>query len=212
MEANHRAVFRDGLLWRFLLGVLVVGALRGVLVVVAQPGELLVEGLDGGFLLAENLFDQVMPVGFERLLLGKEFFDVVFWHRSIIRQERGRMQGPESHRSPRPLRFRQKLASVYVFRPRLLEKRVPDRQTQQACAVIRTKKAMKNRRQEYNHNRMNLLRRSSNILQATVINGLPPNEAASLPFSFRFPASASPLIKVSLRFGYRLLSLPLKSF
>jgi hypothetical protein len=121
MEANHRAVFRDGLLWRFLLGVLVVGALRGVLVVVAQPGELLVEGLDGGFLLAENLFDQVMPVGFERLLLGKEFFDVVFWHRSIIRQERGRMQGPESHRSPRPLRFRQKLASVYVFRPRLLE-------------------------------------------------------------------------------------------
>jgi hypothetical protein len=32
-------------------------------------------------------------VGFERLLLGKEFFDVVFWHRSIIRQERGRMQG-----------------------------------------------------------------------------------------------------------------------
>ena len=66
------------LFWRFLLGVLVVGALRGVLVVVAQPGELLVEGLDGGFLLAENLFDQVMPVGFERLLLGKEFFNVGF--------------------------------------------------------------------------------------------------------------------------------------
>src|ERR1035441_8712849 len=121
MEANHRAVFRDGLLWRFLLGVLVVGALRGVLVVVAQLFQLLVKGLDGGFLLAENLFDQVMPVGFERLLLGKEFFDVVFWHRSIIRQARGRMHGPESHRSPRPLRFRQKLASVYVFRARLLE-------------------------------------------------------------------------------------------
>jgi hypothetical protein len=34
-----------------------------------------------------------MPVGFERLLLGKEFFDVVFWHRFIIRQERDRMQG-----------------------------------------------------------------------------------------------------------------------
>ena len=157
MEANLRAVFRDGLLWRFLLGVLVVGALRGVLVVAGQPGEFLVEGLDGGFLLAENLFDQVMPVGFERLLLGKEFFDVVFWHRSIIRQARGRMQGPESHRSPRPLRFRQKLASVYVFRPRLLEKRVPDRQTRQACAVIRTKKARKSFITEYNQNRMNRL-------------------------------------------------------
>src|ERR1035437_4257695 len=121
MEANHRAVFRADALFGLLLGVLVVGALRGVLVVVAQLFQLLVEGLDGGFLLAGNLFDQVMPVGFALLLLGKEFFDVVFWHRSIIRQERGNMQGPESHRSPRPLRFRQKLASVYVFRPRLLE-------------------------------------------------------------------------------------------
>jgi hypothetical protein len=128
-----------------------------------------------------------MPVGFERLLLGKEFFDVVFWHRSIIRQERGRMQGPESHRSPRPLRFRQKLASVYVFRPRLLEKRVPDRQTRQACAVIRTEKARKNRIQEYNHNRMNMLRRSSNILQATVIKRFAAQRGGTLPFSFGFP-------------------------
>src|ERR1039457_5622747 len=78
MEANLRAVFRADGLFGLLLGVLVVGALRGVLVVVAQPGEFLVKGLDGGFLLAENLFDQVMPVGFERLLLGKEFFNVVF--------------------------------------------------------------------------------------------------------------------------------------
>src|ERR1035437_3424303 len=91
------------------------------------------------------------------------------------------MHGPESHRSPRPLRFRQKLASVYVFRPRLLEKRVPDRRTRQACAVIGTKKARKDRRLEDNHNQMNLLRRSSNIPQATVINGLPPSEAAPSP-------------------------------
>ena len=77
-DTNLRAVFRDGLFRCFLLGVLVMGALRGVLVVIAQPGEFLVKGLDGGFLLAENLFDQVMPVGFERLLLGKEFFNVVF--------------------------------------------------------------------------------------------------------------------------------------
>ena len=91
------------------------------------------------------------------------------------------MQGPESHRSPRPLRFRQKLASVYVFRPRLLERCVSDRQTRQAGAVISTKKARKSRTREYNYNRMNLLRRSSNIPQATVINGLPPNEAAPSP-------------------------------
>ena len=51
-DTNLRAVFRDRLFRCFLLGVLVMGALRGVLVVVAQPGELLVEGLDGGFLLA----------------------------------------------------------------------------------------------------------------------------------------------------------------
>ena len=36
MEANHRAVFRADALFGLLLGVLVVGALRGVLVVVAQ--------------------------------------------------------------------------------------------------------------------------------------------------------------------------------
>jgi hypothetical protein len=55
-----------------------------------------------------------------------------------------------------------------------------DRQTQRACTVIRTKKAKKNRRQDYNYHRMNLLRRSSSILQATVINGLPPNEGGSV--------------------------------
>src|ERR1035441_8785503 len=181
MEANHRAVFRDGLLWRFLLGVLVVGALRGVLVVVAQLFQLLVEGLDGGFLLAENLFDQVMPVGFERLLLGKEFFDVVFWHRSIIRQERGRMQGPESHSHPvRCASDRSWLLSMSSD-PGYLKNAYQTARPGKPAPSFSTKKARKSRIQEYNHNRMNLLRRSSNIPQATVINGLPPTEAAPSP-------------------------------
>src|ERR1035437_2672988 len=59
-DTNLRAVFRADALFGLLLGVLVMGALRGVLVVVAQLFQLLVEGLDGGFLLAENLFDQGM--------------------------------------------------------------------------------------------------------------------------------------------------------
>lgn len=70
---------------------------------------------------------------------------------------------------------------LILVRPRLIEKRVPDRQTRQACAVIRTKKARKNRIQEYNHHRMNLLRRSSNILQATVINGCRPTRRHPSP-------------------------------
>jgi hypothetical protein len=82
----HRGVLRIGrLFWLFVGGVLMVAALRRVLAVVAQLGQLFIEDLDRGFLLAEKIFDQVMPVSFELLLLGKELFNVVLcrFHRSL---------------------------------------------------------------------------------------------------------------------------------
>lgn len=90
-DTNLRAVFRADALFGLLLGVvLVMAALRGVLAVVTELRQLVIKSLDGGFLLAKKLLDQVVPVGFERLLLGKEFFDVILGHGSIIRQARGR--------------------------------------------------------------------------------------------------------------------------
>lgn len=52
-----------------------VAALRGVLAVIAQLLQLVIEGLDGGFLLAKDFLDQLVAMGFERLLLGEEFID-----------------------------------------------------------------------------------------------------------------------------------------
>jgi hypothetical protein len=42
---------------------------------------------------------------------------------------------------------------------------------------------------------MNLLRRSANILQATITFVLPPNEAASFSLSFGFPHRLRPLLR-----------------
>ena len=57
-----------------------VAALRGVLAVMAQLGQLLIEGLDGGFLLAKDFLYQLVAMGFERLLLGEEFIDRIVGH------------------------------------------------------------------------------------------------------------------------------------
>jgi hypothetical protein len=70
--------------WRlfglFVAVILVVAALRSVLAVVTELGQLLVKRLDGGFLLAKDFLDQLVAVGFERLLLGEEFIDRIVGH------------------------------------------------------------------------------------------------------------------------------------
>jgi len=58
----------------------VVAALRRVLAVVAQLLQLVIEGLDGSVLLAEDFLDQLVAMGFERLLLGEEFIDRIVGH------------------------------------------------------------------------------------------------------------------------------------
>ena len=65
----------DGLLGFFIDVVLVMATLRGVLTVVAKLRQLLIEGLDGGFLLAKDFLYQLVAMGFERLLLCEEFID-----------------------------------------------------------------------------------------------------------------------------------------
>ena len=69
----------------FAAVVLVVAALWGVVAVVTELGQLFIEDLDRSFLLAEKIFDQVMPVSFELLLLSKELFNVVLcrFHRPL---------------------------------------------------------------------------------------------------------------------------------
>ena len=57
-----------------------MAALRGVLAVIAQLGQLVIEGLDSGFLLAKDFLDQLVAMGFERLLLGEEFIDRIVGH------------------------------------------------------------------------------------------------------------------------------------
>jgi hypothetical protein len=57
-----------------------MAALRGVVAVVTQLGQLVIEGLDGGFLLAQDFLYQLVAMGFERLLLGEEFIDRVIGH------------------------------------------------------------------------------------------------------------------------------------
>src|ERR1017187_7105115 len=69
-----------GLCGLFVCVVLVVAALRGVLAVVTELGQLLIEGLDGGFLLAKDFLYQLVAMGFERLLLGEEFVDRIVGH------------------------------------------------------------------------------------------------------------------------------------
>lgn len=55
----------------------VMGAPGAVVFFKAELGQLLVEGLDGGFFLAQQFLDQFLPVGFERLLLVEKLFDFV---------------------------------------------------------------------------------------------------------------------------------------
>src|SRR5581483_8509926 len=57
--------------------------------------QLFVERLDGGFLLFQDFLDEFLPVGFERLLLGKEFLDRIIWHDAIM---------PEIFLRPQPAR------------------------------------------------------------------------------------------------------------
>jgi len=57
-----------------------MAALRGVLAVVAQLRQLFIEGLDRGFLLAQDFLYQLVAVGFERLLFGEEFIDRIVGH------------------------------------------------------------------------------------------------------------------------------------
>ena len=57
-----------------------MAALRGMLAIVAQLRQLLIEGLDGGFLLAKDFLYQFVAMGFERLLLGEEFIDRIVGH------------------------------------------------------------------------------------------------------------------------------------
>src|SRR5438309_2122259 len=65
----------------FWLGlVLVVAAPGRVRAVIAELGQLLVEGFDRGFLLAQQLLDQIVAVSLKRFLFGEEFFNVVVWH------------------------------------------------------------------------------------------------------------------------------------
>ena len=71
-----------------------MAALRGVLAVVTELLQLLVEGLDGGFLLAQNFLYQVVAVGFERLLLGEEFIDRIIWHDAIMPEKLWRRGAP----------------------------------------------------------------------------------------------------------------------
>jgi hypothetical protein len=53
-------------------------ALRGAAgFVVTEPGQLLIEGLDGGFLLAQDFLDQLVTLAFDGFLLGEKLFDVV---------------------------------------------------------------------------------------------------------------------------------------
>src|ERR1700674_5822850 len=80
---KDRRAFRSGhQLFGCLLvgGVLVVAALRGFSAVVPELRQLLVEGLDGGVLLAKDFLYQIVAVGFERLLLGEEFIDRIVGH------------------------------------------------------------------------------------------------------------------------------------
>jgi len=64
-----------GLLCRLLVVVVlrVVAALR-VLAVIAQLRQLVVEGLDCGFLLPQDFFDQFVALRFERLPCGRPSF------------------------------------------------------------------------------------------------------------------------------------------
>jgi hypothetical protein len=57
-----------------------MAALRSVLAIVAELGQLVIEGLDGGFLLAKDFLYQLVAMGFERLLLGEEFIDRIVGH------------------------------------------------------------------------------------------------------------------------------------
>src|ERR1039458_2836414 len=57
-----------------------MATLRGVLTVVAKLRQLLIEGLDGGFLLAKDFLYQLVAMGFERLLLCEEFIDRIVGH------------------------------------------------------------------------------------------------------------------------------------
>jgi hypothetical protein len=57
-----------------------VAAFRGVITVIAELRQLVVKGLDRSLLLAQQILDQLVAVGFMRLLLSKEFVNVVIWH------------------------------------------------------------------------------------------------------------------------------------
>ena len=59
-----RGVLGGGLLTLFVVGVLVMAALRGVLAVLTELGQLLIEGLDGSFFLAKDFLYQLVAMGF----------------------------------------------------------------------------------------------------------------------------------------------------
>ena len=73
---TNEALFRRSL----VRVVLMMAALRGVLAVVTELRQLVIEGLDGGFLLAKDFLYQLVAMGFERLLLCEEFIDRIVGH------------------------------------------------------------------------------------------------------------------------------------